>query len=68
MNNRTRNIMKGVGSIMDIMPARRSLDLSRFMPRETPTDMMAKAWNQVGADIDTAMRQLSSEAHHKKTP
>jgi len=67
MKNRTRNIMKGVGSIMDIMPARRHVDLFKSVPIMTPAEIMQKAWSRVGEDIDMAMRQVSNGTGIKKT-
>lgn len=61
MTTKTLNYLRGASSIFDLMPQRHSLDLSQLMPRETPADMMAKAWSKVGADIETALRQCSSE-------
>jgi len=66
MSNKTRNILRGIGSILDIMPERRTVDLSRFVPRQSPTDRMADAWRKVGDDMRAAIGQVANEKSNQK--
>jgi hypothetical protein len=65
MNTKTRNILRGVGSILDIMPERRVVDFSKFVPKKTPTERMAEAWQKVGEDMRAAMGQVANEESNK---
>lgn len=67
MKDKTRNLLTGAGSILDIMPPRRRVDFSRLLPKETQTQRMANAWNQAGNSIRIAIREFEHEACQKKT-
>ncbi len=54
-NKRTRNLLRGVGTILDILPAQRKVDYSRFLPKETDEEHMAATWKQVGDDLKQAI-------------
>ena len=60
MNDKTRNFIKGMGSTLDIMPARRNVDLSRFVLTQTSNERMVEVWRKVGDDIRAAMGQFDN--------
>jgi hypothetical protein len=64
MNSKTRNILRGMGSILDIMPERRAP--SRFVPM-TPGQINAKAWEMVGDSFRMAIGKVQRESPIKPT-
>ena len=65
MNSKTRNILTGIGSILDIMPHREPVDLSK-VPIMTPEQINAKAWEMVGESFRMAMGQVRYGAPTKR--
>jgi len=61
MKESTRNILKGIGNILDIMPSPSTSDYSRFIPKGTAEDRMRETWERVGGSIKWAMGQYSNE-------
>lgn len=61
MKNSTKNILRGIGSILDIMPSRPATDYSRFMPQGTPEERIAVAWKRVGDSLQNAMGQYEQQ-------
>jgi len=68
MKNRTRNILRGIGSILDIMPERRTVDLYQIVKRRTADEMMVEAWASVGRDLNSALGQFEHEKNTEKNP
>ena len=68
MKDRTRNIMKGIGSILDIMPERQTVDLYRTVRRRTADEIMAEAWESVGRNTNSALGQFEREKGYQKKP
>ena len=69
MKRATRNILKGMGSIMNIMPPRESTtDYSRFVPQGTPEDRMREVWERVGDSLRGAIYRYPDEEKIKETP
>jgi hypothetical protein len=67
MMRSTKNIIRGIGSIVDIMPSTKSADYSRFVPKGTPEQRMRQTWQNVGDSIDRAMGRVSNEYKAKKS-
>jgi hypothetical protein len=51
-------MIKGVGSVVDIMP---STDYLRFVPKGTPEERMRATWQRVGNSIRNAMGHYTYE-------
>ena len=66
MNNKTRNILTGIGSILDIMPRREPVDLSKTVPIMTPEQLNAAAWEMVGESFRMAMGQVQHGTRPKR--
>ena len=66
MEKSTRNILDGIGSILNIMPTSKSSDYSRFVPKDTDEARMSAIWQQVGNDLKTAMELYSGEQKTKE--
>ena len=56
-----QNILKGVGSIVDIMPSAETSDYSRFVPKGTPEERMVATWERVGASLERAMGKYAEQ-------
>lgn len=67
MKKTTRNILRGMGSIMDIMPRREPVDFLQFIPKGTPEERMRETWDRVGDCLKTAMDRYADEQKIKKT-
>jgi hypothetical protein len=67
MKNRTRNILRGIGSILDFMPYRKPCDLSKTVPIMTPEQINTKAWEMVGESFRMAMGQVRREKRPKRS-
>jgi hypothetical protein len=63
MNHKVKNILKGVGSVMDIMP---STDYSRFVPKETASERMQGHWARAGQHLQRAIDRFAYEQEKKK--
>ena len=61
MNSKTRNILTGIGSILNIFPDR---ELFTITPPASPAELMARSWERVGQDINAAIQQYSFNAAH----
>lgn len=59
-NKRTQNLLRGVGTVMDILPAQRKVDYSHFLPKGTDEERMTATWKQVGDDIKQAIGRFSN--------
>jgi len=66
MKDSTRNILRGIGSILDIMPSRPAMDYSRFMPQGTPEERIAASWQRVGDSLQNAMGQYEQQASQEE--
>lgn len=66
MKNRTRNILRGIGSILDIMPERQTVDLYQTVRRRTADEIMEEAWASVGRNINSALGQFEHEKDYKE--
>lgn len=51
MNTRAKNFLRGVGSVMDLAPAR---DLRKMAPRRSPSERMASHFAHAGEAITRA--------------
>ena len=58
MKRLTSNIIKGVGSVVNILP---SNDYTRFVPKGTPEERMRATWQRVGNSLKKATGQYSHE-------
>lgn len=64
MNDRIKNFLDGIGSIVDICP-----DTSRYahlVPRKSQDERMKQAWETTGQQIKDAAGQFSNEQTKKK--
>ncbi len=52
-----RNLLAGMGSILDLFPHRRELQLP---PVKTDEEALASDWQAVGGDIRAGMKQLDN--------
>ena len=66
MIDTTRNILRGMGSILDIMPVRELPDFSRCLPKGTPEERMTETWTRVGNSIRAAMEQYGRQIPRQK--
>ncbi len=61
------NILKGVGSILDIAPADSASRYSRYIPTDSPQERARKTWVRVGESIGRAMGDFEHEQEtHQK--
>jgi len=72
MKDSLKNILRGIGSLLVIMPSTPAPNYSRFLPQGTPEERLRSVWEQVGKDISTAMEHQSHEqqvlAHQAEFP
>lgn len=67
MKNSTKNMLRGIGSLLVIMPTTQATDYSRFMPQGTAAERIEASWNRVGDSLRTAMGQYEQQTSQKKT-
>lgn len=60
MKRKTRNLLRGVGSILNIMPAPRKHVSLRKLP-QSPEQITAQAWEMVGDSFRQAMGEIRRE-------
>ncbi|PID59332.1 hypothetical protein CSB45_00935 [candidate division KSB3 bacterium] len=61
------NILKGAGSILDIMPGNAFNRYTRYIPDDSPQERTRKTWERVGKSISRAMGEFEREQEtHKK--
>lgn len=58
MRAKTKNIIRGIGSVMDIAP--RS-DYRRYIPTKTPAEQMRSHWESVGNSIRRVLVRFQNE-------
>jgi hypothetical protein len=63
MTKQFQNILKGIGSVMDIAP---STDYTRFVPKKTATERMQEHWQRTGWHIQQAIDHFAHEQEEKK--
>ena len=63
MTQQIRNIIKGIGSVMVIMPY---TDYRRFVPKDTPQDRMRKHWERTGKYLKHAIESFTDEQKKKQ--
>lgn len=61
MNKRAITILKGIGSIMELLPSGPVGDYSRFVFKGTVEDRIYHAWTRVGISISKAAENYSHE-------
>jgi len=65
MKSRTLNILRGIGSVLDIMPERKSVDASRLRFDGDQLGIMDKSWNQVWSSLGSAMGEVGKSGKRK---
>jgi hypothetical protein len=75
MKTKTRNFLIGFGSILDIMPHREPVDLTKTIRILTPEQLNAKAWEMVGesfrmamGNVDVATKKTGQSRYKKWQP
>ena len=63
MNSGIKNILKGMGSVMDIMPFGSVDEIT--MSRKSDAENLQSDWIRVGQDLCTAMNQVDEEQKRK---
>jgi hypothetical protein len=63
MNKHLQNILKGIGSVMDVAP---STDYNRFVSKEGGAERMRGHWVRTGKHIQCAMNRFADEQKTKK--
>jgi len=63
MTRHIKNILKGVGSVIDIAP---STDYQKFVSKQSPGERMYGHWHQAGQHIHKATDQFSDGQKIKK--
>lgn len=63
MTKTLKNILNGIGSIMDICPDANRY--SHFVSKESANDRMMQAWERTGQQIKNAAKQFSDEQRQK---
>jgi len=58
MRQNFENLMKGIGSVMNIMPY---TDYSRFVPKMTAKQRMQRHWERTGVRLQRAFNRFSTE-------
>lgn len=67
MDSRTRNILTGVGSIVDIMPRHSRRNPFKKAPTVSARQIDTEAWNMVGQSFRQAMRQVRHGAGTRRS-
>lgn len=62
MTKTARNILRGVGSVLDIAPAQ---EYQQFVPEETPEERLRGHFEQVGQSIRNAIEHFAREEEEK---
>lgn len=73
MTTSIQHILRGIGSIFDLMPYQKETDYSDYPRRMDPEELMATSWFRVGKDIGGAIdnyrhdqETLSGESRFRK--
>jgi hypothetical protein len=64
MNTRTKNILNGVGSVLDLAPAR---NLRQLVPHRSGADRMASHFNSVGKSVSRACSSFANNGATQTT-
>lgn len=65
MKRKTKLLLTGMGSVMDISPD--VSKLLRLIPRHNANERMRMAWNSTGRQISVAIDEFSNEQKKKST-
>jgi hypothetical protein len=65
MKSRTKNIIRGAGSVVDILPR---VDFRRHAPTRTVSQRMQERWQRVGASLHRSIVQVQHEQTVGKRP
>ena len=58
MSKNFENLLKGIGSVMEIMPY---ADYSRFVPKMTAKERMQRHWERTGLRLQRAFNRFTYE-------
>ncbi len=61
MKRRHINIIQGIGSILDILPANSFERYERYIPSGTPYDRAEQTWKRVGTTLHNAAKAFEYE-------
>jgi len=61
MGKMLRNIVRGVGTLLEIHPPPRQSRVMKNLSRKTDADLLREDWEQVGRDLSYAMNQFQTE-------
>ncbi len=61
MKSTHHNILRGIGSVIEIMPPERKIDYSRFVSRMTPMERMQKSFEMVGDSLRKAIGEYAND-------
>ncbi len=61
MNRRILNFFRGAGSTIQLAPSSFTPPRSLVMPRLSPSEMMARAWSNVGRDIEKSIQNVAND-------
>ena len=65
MKSKTLNILCGIGRVLDIMPARKSVDASKLAFDGDQLGIMEKSWGQVWHSLSGAMGKAEKSGKRK---
>lgn len=63
MRKNFENLMKGIGSVMDIMPY---TDYKSLVPKMTARERMQRHWERTGRHLQRAINRFDYEQENKK--
>ncbi len=61
MERKTLNFVRGAGSTIQLAPLPFTPPKSLVIPRLSPSEMMTRAWRNVGRDIEKAMQNTAND-------
>lgn len=63
MTRQIKNILKGIGSVIDIAPNTR---FQRYVPKQTPSERINSSWVRVGKNIQNAIGNVADGQEYEK--